>query len=155
MAVILALAITYPAGGKSESAPGFSLPSLSDDQVIRLSDLKGNVVYIDFWASWCGPCRQSLPLYESMNQSFSDESFSLVAINLDEDREDALRFLKQHPVSYLVAFDPMGESAIAWSVKAMPSSFLVDRDGAIVREWAGFKPSHIEDIEREIRRLLE
>jgi cytochrome c biogenesis protein CcmG/thiol:disulfide interchange protein DsbE len=149
------MALAFPQQGASDPAPGFSLPLLSENELISLSELEGKTVYIDFWASWCGPCRQSLPLYEVMNESLPQDKFRLVAINLDESREDALQFLKKHPVSYTVAFDPEGVSASAWNIRAMPSSFLVNPRGEIVKEWIGFQPSHIEEIEDEIRSLIE
>jgi peroxiredoxin len=90
-----------------------------------------------------------------MKQSLPGENFELVAINLDEQREDAVRFLEKYPVSYTVLFDPEGKSATDWQIKAMPTSFLIDAQGNIVREWAGFQPSHLEEIENEIRSLLD
>ena len=149
------MALAFPQQGASDPAPGFSLPLLSENEIISLSELEGKAVYIDFWASWCGPCRQSLPLYEVMNAELPQDKFHLVAINLDESREDALQFLQLHPVSYTVAFDPEGVSASAWNIRAMPSSFLVNPQGEIVKEWIGFQPSHIEEIEDEIRSLIE
>ena len=153
--LLATLALVFPKQGLGDPAPGFSLPLLSGSGLISLSELEGKTVYIDFWASWCGPCRQSLPLYEVMNESLPQDKFRLVAINLDENRDDALRFLEQHPVSYIVAFDPEGVSASSWGIKAMPSSFLVNPRGEIVKEWIGFHPSHIEEIEDEIRSLIE
>jgi cytochrome c biogenesis protein CcmG/thiol:disulfide interchange protein DsbE len=151
----MALVLVFPKQGLSDPAPGFSLRLLSENEFISLSELEGKAVYIDFWASWCGPCRQSLPLYEVMNAALPQSEFQLVAINLDESREDALQFLKKHPVSYTVAFDPEGVSASSWGIRAMPSSFLVNQRGEIVKEWIGFQPSHIEEIEDEIRSLIE
>ena len=153
--LLVALVLIYPKIGLGDPAPGFNLPLLGENKLISLSELEGKTVYIDFWASWCGPCRQSLPLYEVMNESLPQDKFRLVAINLDESREDALRFLEQHPVSYTVLFDPEGVTASSWGIPAMPSSFLVNPRGEIVKQWAGFHPSHIEEIEDEIRSLIE
>lgn len=152
---LLALALVFPGQGFSDPAPGFELPLLGGNGSISLTGLEGKTVYVDFWASWCGPCRQSLPLYEEMNRSLPQDDFRLIAINLDENREDALHFLEQHPVSYTVAFDPNGISASSWGIRVMPSSFLVGPQGDIVKEWAGFHPSHIKEIEDEIRSLIE
>ena len=137
-----------------ESGPAFSLPRLGGDQPLALSDLRGKVVYVDFWASWCGPCRKSLPLYEEMQAGFPAGRFRIIAINLDENREDALHFLESHPVSYTILLDPEGVTASQWQIRVMPSSYLLDTNGVILKAWAGFELSHIEEIENEIRALL-
>ena len=138
-----------------EVAPVLVLPHLDDGEDIRLSDFKGQVVYVDFWASWCGPCRQSLPLYEALHKRLPADRFQLLAVNLDEDTRDAERILDRHPVSYPVLLDPEGNSARAWSVPAMPSSYLVGPDGRLAHIYTGFKASHIGIIEDDIKELLD
>ena len=137
-----------------KEAPGFRLPALETGQVTSLAEFRGKVIYLDFWASWCGPCRKSLPLYEQMKAEFLPEKFQIVAINLDEERDDAVRFLDKHPVSYTVLLDPDGTVASLWQVQAMPTSFLLDVDGRVVQSWAGFYPSHLEEIKNAIRSTL-
>ena len=144
-----------PAVQAGEQAPGFELPRLDNDETVRLSGFKGKVVYVDFWASWCGPCRQSLPLYEALQKRMPADQFQIIAINLDEDRKDAGAFLERHPVSYLILSDPDGISARAWSVPAMPTSFLVDSSGRLANIYVGFEPSHIGTIEHDIKALLD
>lgn len=150
----LALLAGFPAAGWSlgpgDTAPGFTLPDIEGGNAVALSVFKGKVVYLDFWASWCGPCRKSLPLYEELNSRLPGEHFEIVAINLDEQEGDARRFLETHPVSYTVLLDPEGSVAAQWGIPAMPSSFLIGPDLQIVRSWAGFRESHLEEIEREI-----
>jgi len=136
-------------------APSLVLPLLGDGREVRLSDFKGRIVYVDFWASWCGPCRQALPLYEELHKRLPADRFQLLAVNLDEDAGDAENFLTLHPVSYPVLFDPLGNSARAWSVTAMPSSYLVDFDGTLAHIYIGFEASHIGDIEHDIKTLLD
>jgi thiol-disulfide isomerase/thioredoxin len=128
---------------------------MGHDKRVELDKLKGKIVYVDFWASWCGPCRQSLPLYEALYQRLSTQDFEILAVNLDEDLKDAERFLKRHPVSYPVLLDPSGDSAKKWSVLAMPSSYLVDSDGNLAYIYTGFEASHIGDIEDDIKTLLD
>jgi thiol-disulfide isomerase/thioredoxin len=138
-----------------ELAPLLELPQLGSGENISLADLKGKIVYVDFWASWCGPCRQSLPLYEELYQRMPTEHFQILAVNLDEDLKDAEKFLKRHPVSYPVLLDPAGNSAKTWSVLVMPSSYLVDSDGKLAYIYRGFEASHIGDIEDDIKTLLD
>ena len=138
-----------------EPAPILRLPMMGHDKRVELDKLKGKIVYVDFWASWCGPCRQSLPLYEALYQRLSIQDFEILAVNLDEDLKDAQRFLKRHPVSYPVLLDPSGDSAKKWSVLAMPSSYLVDSDGNLAYIYTGFEASHIGHIEDDIKTLLD
>jgi thiol-disulfide isomerase/thioredoxin len=137
-----------------DAAPWLTLPELESGKPWTLQETTEKVVYIDFWASWCGPCRKSLPLYEEMRKEFEENQFVIVAINLDEDSVDAVQFLGNHPVSYTVLSDPDGSSANQWQIKAMPTSFLLNKRGVVVRSWAGFKPSHIAEIQNEVRLLL-
>jgi len=157
--VALWLVLLIPLPGFSsvqgDEAPPVMLPALESGQAISLADFQGKVIYLDFWASWCGPCRQSLPLYEQMKSEFPAEAFEIVAINLDESRDDAVRFLEDHPVSYTILMDPAGKSASQWQIQAMPTSFLLDSDGRIIRSWAGFNSSHLDEIENEIRTTLQ
>jgi len=157
VALWLVLLIPLPgfSSAQGDEAPPFMLPALESGQAISLADFQGKVIYLDFWASWCGPCRQSLPLYEQMKSEFPAEAFEIVAINLDESRDDAVRFLEDHPVSYTILMDPAGKSASQWQIQAMPTSFLLDSDGRIIRSWAGFNSSHLDEIENEIRTTLQ
>lgn len=153
--LLMLICLAAPVAVKAADAPSFTLSELETGRMVSLEDFRGQVLYVDFWASWCGPCRESLPLYEKMRQQLAAEAFSIVAINLDENREDAEQFLARHPVGYTVLLDPVGESAAAWQIKAMPSSFLLDAEGRIVRTWAGFKTDHLEDIRSEILALVD
>ena len=137
-----------------EFAPELNLAQIDSNLQLRLSDLRGSIVYVDFWASWCGPCRQSMPLYEALFQRLNSKSFRILAVNLDEELKDAEKFLKRHPVSYSVLLDPTGKSAKAWSVPAMPTSYLVDSNGKVAYIYAGFEASHIGEIEDDIKTLL-
>ena len=155
--LILCMGISaqLPAAQPGEPAPELVLPLLNKGNEIRLSDFEGTVVYVDFWASWCGPCRKSLPLYEDLYQRLLTKQFQLLAVNLDEDTRDAIGFLNRHPVSYPVLVDPAGNSARTWSVLAMPSSYLIDFDGKLAHTYVGFESSHMERIEHDIKTLLE
>lgn len=157
LVLVASLAVQYSVLRASEAdaaRPGFNLPALGGGNH-SLSDFNGKVVYVDFWASWCGPCRKSLPLYETLFKETGSDRFQIVAINLDEDEADARRFLEKHPISYPVLLDPSGKTAADWGIKAMPTSFLLDGSGTIVRQYAGFEPSHMEEIRHDIQALLD
>jgi len=154
LAVVLLTFLSLCATAEAQQKT-FRLPQLDGAGELALEDFRGKVVYLDFWASWCGPCRKSLPLYENLYQGYKPAQFTVLAINLDENKEDAVRFLQQHPVSYPVLLDPKGVTATDWQVKVMPSSFLLDRSGAVVKEYAGFEESHIEEIRHDIQVLLD
>jgi thiol-disulfide isomerase/thioredoxin len=157
IACTLALTCLDAVAGASEGeqAPGFDLPAMDGSGNVDLAAYRGRIVYVDFWASWCGPCRQSLPLYEALRLDFPTERFEILAINLDEYREDAESFLADHPVSYPVLVDPSGESAARWGIRAMPSSYLIDESGVIARTYAGFEPTHIDTIRHDIQNLID
>lgn len=141
-----ALSLPLAAFERGESPPGFTLPSLDGATNTELGDYRGRWVYVDFWASWCGPCRQSMPLYESLYQEYASQDLQILAINLDERREDATGFLANHPVSYTVLWDPVGDTPARWNLKVMPSSYLLDPEGKLIKAWVGFEETHIQEI---------
>lgn len=138
-----------------DPAPGFKLPLLTQKGTLSLSQYRGKVVYLDFWASWCGPCRKSLPLLNDLRQQLQDQPFEVLAINLDEDIKDARQFLKQFPVSYPTLHDSQGDSPQRYQVRGMPTSYLIDKQGKLRAVHAGFKPSDMKKIRRQVSALLE
>lgn len=144
-----ALAVT-----PGEKAPGFSLPLLTQKGQLSLSQYRGKVVYVDFWASWCGPCRKSLPLLNQMRKQLKGQPFEVLAINLDEDIKDARGFLKQYPVSYPTLHDKAGKTPEQYGLKGMPTSYLIDKKGIVRAVHTGFKPSDMNKIRKEVAALL-
>ena len=140
------------ASHQQESAPPFTLPTGSG--TVSPESLQGKVVYVDFWASWCIPCRQSFPWMATMAGKYGAKGFAVVAINLDKSREAADAFLAKYPPSFTVAFDPAGKTAEQFGVRAMPSSFLIDRNGKIVWSHEGFQPSRAQAMEERIAEEL-
>lgn len=134
------------------SAPDFNLPTSSG--TVSLKDLRGKVVYVDFWASWCGPCRQSFPWMSSMFEKYGDQGLAVVAIDLDKERDAAGAFLYEFAPRFTVAFDPAGKTAEAFRVEAMPSSFIVSRTGTIVYAHEGFEKSKAGTLEDHIKEAL-
>ncbi len=134
-------------------SPDFHLPRLGADTLLRLTELRGKIVLVDFWASWCGPCRESLPQYEKLYTEYPRSDFEIVAINLDEDLADAKKFLAAHPVSYPIALDPAGNVPKAFGLVGMPTSYLLDRNGVVRMSYQGFKTEDLDRLRQEIHRL--
>jgi peroxiredoxin len=136
-----------------KAAPDFTLRSLSGDNV-KLSELRGNVVMINFWASWCGPCRQEMPLLEQLYQRYSALGFELLGVNVEQDVDDAKRWLADRPVSFPVLLDPDNRLSKIYQVKAMPSTILVDRDGNVRHLHRGYKPGDENTYQDLVRSLI-
>lgn len=134
--------------------PNFSLPALKTDNpsIITLSDYRGTVVYLDFWDSWCAPCRESLPKLSALNEQYPD--LKVVAVNLDTDPRDGLRFLARYRLSYPVASDPSPRSADVYRLKGLPTAFLIDRDGIVRHVFEGFDKNDLPRIHRLVARLV-
>jgi thiol-disulfide isomerase/thioredoxin len=124
------------------------------DGPIDLNDLRGRVVYLDFWASWCGPCRQSFPWMQTMKETYGAQGLEVVAVNLDRDRADAEKFLHQFHPTFDLRFDPKGELAELYKVRGMPSSVLIDRHGVTRFMHVGFRPVDGAAYEAQLRELL-
>ena len=137
------------AGAGDRFAPAFSLPGRTG--TVSLDSLKGRLVYVDFWASWCEPCRRSFPWLNTLRERYADRGLTIVAINLDKDRRAADAFLEKFPASFLVAYDPTGKTAEAYRVSAMPSSFLIGPTGTLLSSHAGFDPRKTGAIEALIQ----
>ncbi|MCW9014758.1 MAG: TlpA family protein disulfide reductase [Gammaproteobacteria bacterium] len=124
------------------------------DGSIQLSSLKGKIVYLDFWASWCKPCKKSFPWLNEIKYLYKDQGLEVLAINLDKDRAAANKFLQQMPANFPVAFDANGKSAASFQVTGMPSSYLIDRKGFIRERHIGFRVKDIRKKEQAIEKLL-
>ncbi len=146
------LVVAMPVSARTAKAPAtppaFSLPTLSGP--VSLDSLRGKVVMVDFWASWCEPCRKSFPWMSTLQQRYGPRGFAIVAINLDKSRDAADQFLAEFPAPFLVAFDPVGKTAEAYKVKAMPSGCVIGRDGKILETHAGFDAKRAAAIEAVI-----
>ena len=157
LAVVLAafvLAAPARAAGQGDAAPAFSLPDASG-AATTLASLRGRVVYVDFWASWCTPCKRSFPWMNELEARHRDSGLTIVAINVDKRREDALRFLRDGPARFTVVFDAEGRTPAAFDVKGMPSSYLIDREGRVAAVEEGFHDERATVIEQRIRALLD
>jgi len=152
LAGILIFGVLTQMPAQATKASNFNLRGISS--TVNLGNYRGRVVYLDFWASWCTPCRKSFPWMNAMQKQYGKYGFEVVAVNLDENRELANQFLKQTPANFTVAFDPSGKTAESYSVDVMPSSFLIDRKGELVAIHKGFRQVDSAALEKEIRQLL-
>ncbi len=150
----LVLAPTALALEAGAPAPAFSLPTAAG-KPFKLADARGKVVYLDFWASWCGPCRQSFPWLNAMQAKYGKQGFQVVGINLDKERAEADAFLAQTPAKFLIAFDVVGDSAKDYGIKGMPSSALIGADGKIVFMHSGFRDDQRVELEAKIVAALK
>ena len=135
------------------AAPNFALPSSSGKQV-QLTDFRGDVVMINFWASWCGPCRQEMPLIEGLHKKYGKLGFTVLAVNVDADPKDAQKMLTEIPVSFPIGFDSKNKVSELYKVDSMPSTVMVDRKGNMRFLHRGYKPGYEADYEKQIRALI-
>lgn len=125
------------------------------NQTVSLNEFKGKVVYVDFWASWCGPCRKSFPWMNAMQQKYREQGLAVVAINLDTDKTLADEFLQQVPAHFTVRFNPEGDVARSFDLLGMPSSFIFNRQGQLVDQHVGFYQEKVTDYEQQLVSLLK
>ncbi len=133
-------------------APAIELPGV--DKNVKLEDFKGKVVYLDFWASWCVPCKKSFPWMDEIRQKYSEKGFEIIAVNLDKDRSAADDFLKELDVSFTLAFDQSGDSAAQYKLKGMPTSYLIGCDGKVYASHIGFRDKDKVELEKAIVNLI-
>ena len=119
-------------------APDFALPS-RDGGEVRLSELRGQVVMINFWATWCGPCRQEMPLLQQISARYEPLGFTLLGVNVEPDSAPAKAWLEKVPVTFPILFDRENTVSACFGVEAMPSTVLVDREGRVRHVHRGYK----------------
>jgi thiol-disulfide isomerase/thioredoxin len=155
-AAAIALSTQAAALESGAPVPELALPRLDEPaQSLSLASLRGSVVYVDFWASWCVPCRQSMPALDAMYRRNRRRGFSVVGVNKDVSSTDAERFLKRVSVSFPLVRDGEDALARAFGVKAMPSGYLVDRKGVVRKVHLGFTAETAAALEIEIENLLK
>jgi thiol-disulfide isomerase/thioredoxin len=120
----------------------------------ELGEIKGKLVWVDFWASWCAPCRRSFPWLNEIQRKYAPQGLEVIGVNLDNERGAADKFLKDVPAHFTLRFDPAGKLALKFDVQAMPSSFLLDASGNVLASHAGFRLSDAAQYESEIEKAL-
>ncbi len=161
LGVLLALALpALPASALADNivpgavAPNFVLTS-NTGKPVALADLKGQVVLINFWASWCGPCRQEMPILDQLYRSYQAAGFTLLGVNVEPNAADAEKFLKGTPVTFPILLDPKSTVSKLYEVSGMPSTIIVDRDGKIRYVHHGYKPGDEGEYLNQIRALTQ
>jgi thiol-disulfide isomerase/thioredoxin len=147
------LATTSLVGASASMAPSFTLPSRAGDNV-SLGQLKGRVVMLNFWASWCGPCRQEMPLLDELYGKYQLAGLIMLSVNIDENAEPAIEMAQTLKVSYPVLFDARKEVSRAFEVSAMPVTVLVDRAGVVRYVSEGYKAGYETRYTEKLRELL-
>ena len=156
VAIAMALPGTLPAfAGQSgkEPAPDFTLPT-RDGGTVSLQELRGQVVMINFWASWCGPCRQEFPVLDEMYRKYRPMGFTLVGINVESETADAERFLAKTPISFPIAWDRANDVSGDYGVSAMPTTLIVDRKGNVRWLHRAYKPGDENEYLNQVRAML-
>lgn len=136
------------------SLPECTLKAMENNQGFSLSQSRGKVIYVDFWASWCGPCAKSFPFMNELHQQLKDQGLQIIGINLDENTDDAKAFLAKYPASFTVMADVSKQCAKDFDVKAMPSSYIVDRNGVVQQVYLGFRPGEAKELRAVVEKLL-
>ncbi len=140
-------------GLEGQPAPDFALKS-STGENLRLSEYRGDVVMINFWATWCGPCRQEMPLLDELYSRYQRVGFNLLGVNIDDDSRRAMRMIEELGVNFPVLFDARKEVSELYEVDAMPVTIIVDREGTVRYVHHGYKPGYEDKYLNQIRSLL-
>ena len=157
LAGALAALVAVPALALEEgdAAPQWSAPALAGGAPVSLSAARGKVVYLDFWASWCTPCRAALPAIDELRREFPPEAFAVLAVNVDREPEAARRFLAKSPIGYPSATDPEGRIPASFGLETMPTSYLIDRNGVIRYVHRGFQRGDTAKLRARIAELVK
>jgi peroxiredoxin len=149
----LVLALPAMAAAPNGPAPPFSLPSKGGSEV-SLAQYKGQVVMINFWASWCGPCRQEMPLLEDIYKKYNKLGFTLIGVNVEPDSKAADDWLKQTPVTFPILYDKDSKVSRLYDVSGMPSTVIIDRKGNLRYLHHGYKPGDEGEYLNNIRAMI-
>ena len=145
--------LSMAAFASEQAAPNFTLKSNSGKN-IRLSELKGQVVLINFWASWCGPCRQEMPELEALHQKYSKLGFTVLGVNVEENADKANQIIAKGGISFPILYDNENKVSELYNVRAMPTTVIVGRDGTQRSIHQGYKPGYEDLYAAEIKKLV-
>ena len=155
LVLIASLLMTNPVWSASTSgpAPNFTLKSLSGKN-LKLSELSGNVVLINFWASWCGPCLQEMPLLNAIHKKYEPLGFTVLGVNVEENSDNARAFLAERGVDFPILLDTMNQVSKMYDVVAMPTTVVVDRDGNMRFLHKGYKSGDEKQYRKMVKKLI-
>ena len=153
IAAVTASVAVYAAEKLSGAAPDFTLAS-NQSKNVRLAEKRGEVIMINFWASWCGPCRQEMPILEELQQRYSKAGFTVLGVNVEPDPADAKKLLKDVSVSFPILYDTESVVSKLYDVEAMPTTVIVDRDGNMRYLHRGYKPGFENEYRQQIKELI-
>ena len=152
--LLLSISTSYAATEKlSGKAANFTLKSRSGKN-IKLSELRGQVVMLNFWASWCGPCRKEMPLLEKIHKKYKRLGFTLLGVNVEENSSAAKNYLKDVKVTFPILFDATNKTSKLYNVSAMPTTVIIDRNGNQRFQHKGYKAGYENDYVKQIKKLL-
>jgi len=157
VSALLALGGAQSAGALTavgEAAPDFTLTTLDGKETYTLSQLRGQVVYLDFWASWCGPCRASFPEVKALHETYKGRPFRVLAVSLDRKAADGVKFLEAQKAPFVSVFDEGGKVATRFGVQGIPTAFLIDAEGKVAHSAVGFDPQKVSQLKAKIEDLL-
>ena len=153
---IVAWATPAAAVEAGDPAPGFTLPAMdAEAEPIALADYRGKVLYLEFWSSWCAPCRRSMPKLDALRKNWPQEKFEVVGLNLDTSRPDAVRFLERVSIGYPNALDLGGGTARRYGVSALPAAFIINAEGVVERVLKGAQTEDFTLIRSVVESLQE
>lgn len=153
--LMLLASVTVQAGSEmKELAPNFTLKSHSGKNV-KLSELRGQIILLNFWASWCGPCRTEMPLLVKIHDKYKGMGFTVLGVNVEEDTAPAISIINKTKINFPVLFDKENSVSKLYKVSAMPSTILIDRDGNMRYLHEGYKPGDEEKYKEWIKKLLQ
>ncbi len=152
--LVVLLMLTSLSANSTETVSSIELPDFNTNNKVKLSSFSGQYLYIDFWASWCTTCIKSFPFIARLQEQYGDKNFTVVAINVDRYKSDAVKFLSNRVIEYPMLYDNEGIAGIPLGVKTLPVSILVDPKGKIIHRHTGFDEEYMKFIEEKLRKKL-
>ena len=152
LVVLLPIVLLLSSCSQAESV---TFTAQTDDGVFDSSQFKGDVIYLDFWASWCGPCRESFPWMNTMLEKYGDQGLKVVGVSLDQDTNQARRFAEEFKAEFIIGFDTSGELGDQFGVRTLPSSVIIDRKGRLLESHTGFNDVQALEYEKSLVKALK